>query len=108
MFLDMARLKTLPARLQQLAPPLRTATVKEVRRLAGRPWERIRQRILRRDCGLCHCDECVRNNRTLPAHEVDHIVELDDGGTDDDSNLRAINRDCHVLKTAQARAARRG
>ncbi|AJG17323.1 phage holin [Pseudomonas plecoglossicida] len=30
---------------------------------------------------------------------MDHIVALAHGGTDDDDNLRAINRDCHKAKT---------
>ena len=33
------------------------------------------------------------------ADEVDHIVPLSQGGTDEDTNLRAIHHDCHKVKT---------
>ncbi|SFY16506.1 HNH endonuclease [Azotobacter vinelandii] len=42
------------------------------------------------------------------ADEVDHITPLSQGGTDDDSNLRAIaSRPCHARKTAREAAMRR-
>ncbi|WP_060495407.1 HNH endonuclease [Pseudomonas sp. GTC 16482] len=65
----------------------------------GRPWRRLRDRILKRDQYLCRCDDCTRLGRIREADEVDHIVALAHGGTDDDHNLRAINRDCHKAKT---------
>ncbi|OZI64607.1 hypothetical protein CAL20_02850 [Bordetella genomosp. 4] len=65
----------------------------------GRPWRRLRLMILNRDGWLCQCDECKRLGRVLVAHEVDHHIPLSRGGTDDPSNLRAINRDCHKAKT---------
>lgn len=65
----------------------------------GRPWRRKRERIFKRDQYLCRCDDCAKLGRIREAHEVDHIVALAHGGTDDDSNLRAINRDCHKAKT---------
>jgi 5-methylcytosine-specific restriction endonuclease McrA len=70
----------------------------------------VRQRILRRDgrvCYLCGHDD---------ADQVDHIVPVMDGGTDDDANLASIHgghcphcgRRCHGDKTAaeSARARR--
>ena len=65
----------------------------------GRPWRRKRERILKRDQYLCRCDDCAQLGRIREAHEVDHILALAHGGTDDDGNLRAINRDCHKAKT---------
>jgi 5-methylcytosine-specific restriction protein A len=76
----------------------------------GRPWRRLRDLVLRRDHFICHCDECKALDRIRPAHEVDHIVAVAEGGTDEPSNLRAINHDCHELKTrreSQAGMARR-
>lgn len=35
------------------------------------------------------------------ANEVDHIIPLSLGGTDDEDNLRAINKECHKKKTAK-------
>lgn len=60
----------------------------------------IRARVLARDGWTCQCEECAATGRVLVAHEVDHIVPLAAGGTDDMSNLRAINRECHKVKTA--------
>ncbi|SDW94603.1 HNH endonuclease [Lysobacter enzymogenes] len=71
----------------------------------GRPWRRKRDAVLKRDGYLCKCDECQAQGRLLLAHEVDHVVPLAEGGSDDESNLRAINRDCHAAKSA-ADAAR--
>ncbi|MGV8637612.1 HNH endonuclease, partial [Pseudomonas aeruginosa] len=54
----------------------------------GRPWRRKRERILKRDGYMCQCSECKGMKRI--ATEVDHIIPLSQGGTDDDSNLMAI------------------
>ncbi|NEM18766.1 HNH endonuclease, partial [Escherichia coli] len=45
--------------------------------------------------------------RVLPAEEVDHRIPKFEGGSDDPSNLYAISRNCHRLKTqAEAKRAR--
>lgn len=74
----------------------------------GAAWEQTRKRILSRDCGLCQCDDCKALTRVRVATEVDHRVPKAQGGTDDDGNLQAINRDCHKLKTAREALAGRG
>lgn len=71
----------------------------------GRPWRRLRDQVLRRDGYLCQCENCKLRPMPLVAHEVDHIVPLADGGTDDPGNLRGINRDCHKIKS-KSEAAR--
>ena len=71
---------------------------------SGRPWRRIRERILQRDKGLCQ--PCLKQGFYTPANEVDHIVNIASGGTDSDDNLQAICGPCHKLKTQQE--ARRG
>jgi 5-methylcytosine-specific restriction protein A len=68
---------------------------------------RTRERILSRDMGVCQCDECRATGAVKAATEVDHYVPLWKGGTDADENLRAINADCHRLKSA-GEAAERG
>lgn len=74
----------------------------------GAAWRRVRDRIMRRDAGVCRCAECKRLGRILEAHEVDHIVPKAQGGTDDDDNLQAINRECHKAKTARERSEGQG
>ena len=91
---------------QRIAPA--DLTVSANKRTRGSSWMRIRARILRRDCGLCQCAECRQAGKLTPAHEVDHIVPLDMGGGDADSNLQAISVDCHKRKTAREASARAG
>ena len=78
----------------------------------GSKWDKIRERILKRDCGLCQ--ECLRNGRV---HAVggkpfsafcDHIVPKVDGGTDDDENLQTLCRSCHTAKTDKEKNQPRG
>jgi 5-methylcytosine-specific restriction protein A len=66
-------------------------------RAAG--WARTRERIMRRDGGLCQCHDCQTSGRTEIAHEVDHIDNRRGSGYDDDANLMAINRECHRRKS---------
>ena len=76
------------------------------RTLTGRPWRRLRQKILERDLYLCQCADCAKRPAPLPADEVDHIVNVAEGGSEDDpANLQAMHHDCHAKKT-QAEAAR--
>ena len=65
----------------------------------GSRWEKLRKRILARDHGLCQT--CRRLGRVKAASMVDHIVNKAAGGSDDESNLEAICRDCHKLKTGR-------
>jgi len=64
-------------------------------------WGTIRRAIRRRDkwkCVLCGD----------PASDVDHIVELADGGSfSDPSNLRSLCAKCHKAKTVEARRLRK-
>lgn len=61
----------------------------------GRPWRRKRQLILQRDKYTCQACGIV----TLDL-EVDHIVNIAQGGGEDDANLQALCVPCHKLKTA--------
>ena len=64
----------------------------------GRPWRRLRDQILARDGYMCQCPEC--NGLIKLANEVDHIIPVAKGGTDQPDNLQAINRGCHKRKSA--------
>lgn len=69
----------------------------------GRPWRRIRDRILVRD--RYTCQQC---GRIGDDNQVDHIVNVAQGGTDDDSNLQTLCIPCHKAKTAlESQAGRR-
>lgn len=81
------------------------ACVVEYRRRTD--WNLIRRTVLARDryrcvlCGACDPDHG-------PLLEVDHIVELADGGAFHDlANLRTLCIPCHKSKTREARRARR-
>lgn len=62
-------------------------------------WSVTRRLALLRDHGICRADGCGR-----PATEVDHIVEIQDGGAEFDlENVRSLCHDCHVVKTSARR-----
>jgi 5-methylcytosine-specific restriction protein A len=75
----------------------------------GAEWDKIRERILIRDKGMCQCTDC--KGMKLPANEVDHIVSKAKAARlrwtqariDADDNLQAINHDCHLKKSAEER-----
>lgn len=69
----------------------------EQRRLTGRPWRRLRERIMLRDKYLCQA--CLRAGRLQVGTECDHIVPLAQGGDDSSHNLEAICKPCHDAKT---------
>lgn len=74
----------------------------------GGAWRKLRDIVMRRDCGLCHCPRCQGGKlRLRAAHEVDHIRPRAQGGTDDLDNLRAVNRECHIEITLQASGRQR-
>ncbi|WP_167359309.1 HNH endonuclease [Burkholderia humptydooensis] len=67
-------------------------------RLRGDAGVKQRQRIRRRDNYTCQkCGIAVR------VGEVDHIISLEQGGTNDDDNLHLLCIDCHKKKTATDR-----
>ncbi|MAG66595.1 MAG: HNH endonuclease [Pseudomonadales bacterium] len=61
----------------------------------GRPWRRKRDQIFLRDGYTCqHCGKVTHEL------ELDHIVNVAQGGTDDDENLQSLCVPCHKQKTA--------
>lgn len=67
--------------------------------LTGSALQTRNRRIIARDhglCGICGMPE---------ATQVDHIVPLAEGGSDEDHNLRAVHPACHRIKS-QREAAR--
>ena len=58
----------------------------------GRAWKRIRNRYVHK-----HplCEQCLKEGRYVAVEEVHHIVPLDEGGSNDESNLMSLCRSCH-------------
>jgi len=64
----------------------------------GRRWEKIRAMHLGAE-PLCR--ECTAAGLVVAATEVDHILPLVQGGTNDDDNLQSLCRVHHSRKTAR-------
>lgn len=67
-----------------------------VERVRGRALQALRKRLLRANP---LCVMCEAQGRVTAATELDHIVALTNGGTNESSNLQGLCRECHGLKT---------
>ena len=89
----------MPARIERYRPPrLKAEPTKEVAHYVSADWRARRIRILVRDAYTCRA--CGRVVYGKAAH-VDHIVPLEDGGTDADANLQVLCISCHGVKTRE-------
>lgn len=52
------------------------------------------------------CAECKKHGRVTLATQRDHVIALEDGGTDDESNEQGLCDYCHDVKSKEER--RRG
>lgn len=66
-------------------------------------WKKIRNELLKEaiennifNCPLCHVGLDYEYSRRPNSPEIDHIVPVARGGTDDKSNLRIICRLCNT------------
>jgi 5-methylcytosine-specific restriction endonuclease McrA len=66
-------------------------------------WRAKRQRILLRDAFVCR--SCGVVAAGIGAH-VDHVIPLEEGGTDDDANLQTLCSSCHGRKTREEQRRR--
>jgi 5-methylcytosine-specific restriction protein A len=74
----------------------------EKRRNAKRPRGRAAVEWRKRQLAAePHCRDCRDRGYATPAEEVDHIVPLEDGGTNHDENLRSLCRACHRARTKE-------
>jgi 5-methylcytosine-specific restriction enzyme A len=75
---------------------MRNISHAKVERVRGRALQRIRARWFHHH-PLCVL--CAERGRVAEATELDHIVRLEDGGSDDASNRQGLCHDCHLTKT---------
>ena len=86
--------------------PIETPAM-NVNRLCGSGLQAIRRRILARDYGMCQCPTCKRLARVRPAHIVDHIKPIKEGGEPLAlDNLQALCWSCHSTKSLNDRHRR--
>ena len=69
------------------------------KRTRGRKWMAIREQALAKT--QYRCAECLRNDKLSIACQVDHIIPLHKGGTDDLDNLEGLCAEHHRAKTAK-------
>jgi 5-methylcytosine-specific restriction protein A len=69
-----------------------------------RRWRKLRNIILNRQP---FCVHCLNDGRHTVATEVDHIIPVSYGGTNDDDNLQSLCKPCHSSKTGGEAAAQR-
>ena len=60
---------------------------------------RLRAKVFARDFHSCQL--CARDGVQSAADQVDHIIPLSLGGSNEMGNLQSLCIDCHKLKTAR-------
>jgi 5-methylcytosine-specific restriction endonuclease McrA len=71
----------------------------------GRAWMAKRQRV-----ALAHDYQCQGCGRAWLSYrdQIDHRIPREQGGSNDESNLQPLCKDCHDTKTAAEAKARSG
>ena len=103
---DAMRLPTLKTSALPMLDSRRVTTLEAkagaTERLSGGAWETVRQRVKERDRHVCAACGRVRGD-----HEVDHRTPVEQGGSNDMTNLQLLCSgvgNCHDVKTrAEAR-----
>lgn len=75
-----------------------------VKRITGRRLQAMREALFARNP---FCAECERNGIDKLATQRDHIISLEDGGPDDETNEQGLCDSCHEAKSKQERIAGR-
>ncbi|WP_336929401.1 HNH endonuclease signature motif containing protein [Acinetobacter tandoii] len=92
----MAKLPRLQTRLEAVTPKQPRPQKNWGTGRGGRPWRRLKDKIHLRDGWTCQ--SCSRVTTEL---ELDHIINVAQGGTDDESNLQSLCPECHKKKTSK-------
>lgn len=82
-----------PIGRQRAVPVLQRIT-----RTRGTTLVNMRRRLFSEKPLCAHCEQA---GRFTPAVELDHIVPIAHGGTDDWSNLQGLCVECHRVKSAK-------
>lgn len=100
------KLSRLPNRLASVVttrlPTLQTKAG-STQRIRGSSWMATRRAVMQRDKYTCACCGAVRMD-----HEVDHVVPLEQSGSNEDSNLWTLCTECHKAKTRKEAKERGG
>lgn len=91
------KLPRLPSRLQTIATtriPMLEAKAGTTPRQRGDAWMKTRRKVLV-DGGFA----CVDCGHVSTSNEIDHDTPLEQGGSNDESNLRIRCIACHAAKT---------
>ena len=99
--MKLQRLKTELPTLNTRKLPVLQAKAGTTPRLRGEAWMKIRRRVL-----IAGGHACVDCGRVHASNQIDHQIPLEQGGTDDESNLRIRCVECHEAKTSRENRAR--
>lgn len=64
--------------------------------MTGEKLQQARKRLFTEHPLCCYC---LKEGRVTAASIRDHIVPLQEGGSEDDSNVQALCKSCHDIKT---------
>ncbi len=67
-----------------------------IKRVRGRALQALRSRLLRENP---LCVMCKAAGRITPATELDHVIALSNGGSNDEDNMQGLCSACHEIKT---------
>lgn len=80
---------------------------KRDRRYSTARWQRLRDQVIRRDGRMCSVEGCTSDMSLPRMTQVDHIIEVKDGGGFwDPQNLRLVCKPHHDAKTMVVAADR--
>ncbi len=96
----------MPDRVERWRPPVFVTVTRhrEQDHYKSKEWRAKRIRILTRDAFICRICGRVTSG---PSANVDHVVPLEDGGSDADENLQTLCRSCHGRKTSAEQRKKR-